>query len=71
MEGIEVIAVDKIFMTGYALVGNFNRVAVVERKGLEISSDASNMFDTDALAVKGRKRFDVIVLEKGAFIKVA
>lgn len=71
LEGIEIIAVDKIFMTGYALVGNFNRVAVVERKGLEISSDASNMFDTDALAVKGKKRFDVIVLEKGAFIKVA
>lgn len=71
LEGIEVIAIDKIFMDGYALVGNFNRVAVVERKGLEISSDASNMFDTDALAVKGRKRYDVIVLEDGAFIKVA
>lgn len=76
IEGHQVIAIDDLFMTKentlteVAWIGNFNRVAVFNRKGLEVSSDASNMFDQDALAVKGKKRFDVQVLEQKAFVKI-
>lgn len=76
IEGHEVIAIDDLFMTSantlteVAWVGNFDRVAVFNRKGLELSSDSSNMFDMDALAVKGKKRFDVRVLEQKAFVKI-
>ena len=56
---------------GYAWVGNFERVVIFERKGIEVSADASAMFTKDAIAVKGKKRFDVKMLENNAFVKVA
>ena len=82
LEGHEVISIDDMYMTtntgdsnvtvgGYAWVGNFERVVIFERKGIEVSADASAMFTKDAIAVKGKKRFDVKMLENNAFVKVA
>lgn len=76
IDGHEVISIDDQYMTtggtvgGYAWVGNFERVVIFDRKGIEVSADYSNMFHKDAVAVKGKKRFDVKVLEPGAFVKV-
>lgn len=81
VEGVEVIALDdKLFTTtsgttttvgGSCFVGNFNKVAYVERKGLEISSDYSAGFTRDALLVKGIKRACALVLDGQAFVKIA
>lgn len=76
IEGHEVIAIDDQYMTsagtvgGYAWVGNFERIAIFDRKGIEVSANTSALFTKDAVAVKGKKRFDVKVLEAGAFVKV-
>lgn len=76
LEGCEVVSINDCFMTAsntlteVAYVGNFDRVAVIERQGLEISTDASNMFNKDAIAVKGKVANVVKVLEGGAFAKV-
>lgn len=80
IDGIEVISIADECMTtgegesavvgGYGYVGNFDKLACFERKGLEVSADLSNMFDLDAVAIKGKKRFDVQLLETKAFVKL-
>lgn len=80
IDGVEVISIADECMTvgegeeavigGYGYVGNFNKLACFERKGLEVSADLSNMFDLDAVAIKGKKRFDVQLLDPKAFVKL-
>lgn len=80
IDGVEVVSIADECMTagegesavigGYAYVGNFNKLVCFERKGLEVSADLSNMFDLDAVAIKGKKRFDVQILDPKAFVKL-
>lgn len=80
IDGVEVVSIadecmavgegEEAVIGGYAYVGNFNKLVCFERKGLEVSADLSNMFDLDAVAIKGKKRFDVQLLDPKAFVKL-
>lgn len=76
IDGIEVIAIDDSHFTvgetlqEIALVGNWDRVAYINRKGMEISTSSEAGFTKDALLVRGTKRSCVLILEKEAFVKV-
>ncbi len=76
IDGVEIIAVDDSHFTTEstlnecALVGNFDRVAYINRKGMQIDTSAEAGFTKDALLVRGTKRSCVKVLEAGAFVKV-
>lgn len=82
IDGIPVVAVDDIFMTtkgvgeapdtvgGTIYVGNFNRIKLFVREGLEIEADQSAGFSKHAVMVKGIMRECAKNLEPGAFVKI-
>lgn len=76
LDGVEIISVDDSHFTvsdslvECALVGNFDRVAFFNRKGMAIATSSEAGFTSDSLLVRGVKRSCVKVLEATAFVKV-
>lgn len=76
IDGVEVIAIDDAHFTTdstlneMCLVGNFDRVAYINRKGMEIATSSEAGFTSDSLLVRGTKRSCVKVLEANAFVKI-
>lgn len=70
IDGRPVVVVDNTYTMPGIIVGNFNHILDIERKGLEISSDMSSGFKTYSMNVRAVVRNTLLNINKTAFVVI-
>ena len=71
IDGHEVIVLDNNSGLNKVIVGDFNQILNVQRKGFEVSSDLSSGFKTYSLNVRAVTRYTVVNVAPAAFCTIA
>lgn len=71
IDGHEVIVLDNNSGLNKVVVGDFNQILNVQRKGFEVSSDLSSGFKTYSLNVRAVTRYTVVNVAPTAFCTIA
>jgi HK97 family phage major capsid protein len=70
VDGHEVVVLDTVYGLNDVIVGDFNQILNIERKGFEVSSDLSSGFKTYSLNIRAVARYTELNVAPKAFVVI-